>query len=123
MTTRSAAKAQKYQAELLAHAKSYPEAHVDHPWGETVVKIRKKIFVFLGMGTGGVGLSVKLPQSLHDALELPFCKPTGYGLGKAGWVSARFEEKDDVPLGLLESWIEESYRAVAPKTRTPRCQT
>jgi len=30
-------------------------------------------------------------------------------------VSARFEKTDDVPVGLLEQWIEESYAAVAPK--------
>ena len=33
---------------LLEFALSLPEAHEDHPWGETVVKVRKKIFVFLG---------------------------------------------------------------------------
>ena len=64
---------------------------------------------------GPIGLSVKLPESGADALDLPFAKPTGYGLGKAGWVSARFEPKDDPPLEILKGWIRESYRAVAPK--------
>ena len=33
------------------------------------------------------------------ALLLPFATPTGYGLGKSGWVSARFAPSDDPPLG------------------------
>jgi predicted DNA-binding protein (MmcQ/YjbR family) len=44
-----------------------------------------------------------------------FASPTGYGLGKSGWITARFGKKDKVPLGLLEAWIDESYRAIAPK--------
>ena len=36
-------------------------------------------------------------------------------MGKAGWVSAKFEDGDMVPLDMLFSWIDESYRAVAPK--------
>jgi hypothetical protein len=63
-----------------------------------------------------MGLSLKLPESGREALELPFTKPTGYGLGKAGWVSASFSAKDAPPLAILEDWILESYRAVAPKT-------
>ena len=49
------------------------------------------------------------------ALMLPFVKPTGYGLGKAGWVSARFGAKDAIPEDMLRAWIDESYRAVALK--------
>jgi predicted DNA-binding protein (MmcQ/YjbR family) len=91
-----------------------PEAWEDHPWGETVVKVRKKVFVFLGPPDGDEpGLSVKLTDSHHHALSEPGAVPTGYGLGKAGWVT--------MPIGglepdLLEEWIEESYRNVAPKT-------
>ena len=88
------------------------------PWGERVVKVAGKVFVFLGadpLPDGEMGLSVKLPESGRETLELPFTNPTGYGLGKAGWVSASFSAKDAPPLAMLEDWILESYRAVAPK--------
>lgn len=49
------------------------------------------------------------------ALDLPFAEPTGYGLGKSGGVSARFAKVSEVPLDLLKAWIDESYRAIAPK--------
>jgi predicted DNA-binding protein (MmcQ/YjbR family) len=52
------------------------------------------------------------------ALDLPFADPTAYGLGKSGWVTARFERPSDVPLQLLRAWIAESYRAIAPKKLT-----
>ena len=44
---------------------------------------------------------------------LPFTEPTGYGLGKSGWVTAKFD--DTPPLPLLKEWLDESYRAQAPK--------
>ncbi len=103
---------------LREFALSFPEATEDFPWGERVAKVRGKVFVFLGadpVAGSGIGLSVKLPISAEEALELPFTRPTGYGLGKAGWVSASFEPKDSVPIAILEGWIRESYRAVAPK--------
>ncbi len=63
----------------------------------------------------GLSISVKLPESNSLALTLPFAEPTGYGLGKSGWVSAKFASKDRVPLDLLFDWLEESFRAIAPK--------
>jgi hypothetical protein len=51
----------------------------------------------------------------HVALDLPFTEPTGYGLARSGWVTASFAPGERVPLGILEQWVEESYRAVAPK--------
>jgi predicted DNA-binding protein (MmcQ/YjbR family) len=104
--------------ELRKYALSFPGATEDFPWGERVAKVKGKVFVFLGtdpVAGGAMGLSVKLPESGQDALDLPFAKPTGYGLGKSGWVSATFEAKDRPPLEILKEWIEESYRAVAPK--------
>jgi predicted DNA-binding protein (MmcQ/YjbR family) len=102
-------------AQLRKFALSFPEAYEDHPWGETAIKVRGKVFVFMGQGTDGLGLSVKLPQSKEFALEYPFSKPTAYGLGKSGWVSAEFKKGEKPPLDVLKAWIAESYRAIAPK--------
>jgi predicted DNA-binding protein (MmcQ/YjbR family) len=104
--------------ELREYALSFPGATEDFPWGERVAKVKGKVFVFLGRDPvpgGPIGLSVKLPESGQDALDLPFAKPTGYGLGKSGWVSASFEAEDEPPLEILKGWIRESYCAVAPK--------
>ena len=105
------------EAVLRDYALGFPETHEDHPWGHIAVKVKGKAFVFLGgeKGAKELSLSVKLPQSRDMAADLPFAEPTGYGLGKSGWVTARFEKVGDVPVDLLKSWIEESYRAIAPK--------
>jgi predicted DNA-binding protein (MmcQ/YjbR family) len=103
-------------AAIRAYALSFPGAWEDHPWGESVAKVGKKVFVFMGKPSGkAFGLSVKLPQSGFEALELPFAEPTGYGLGKGGWVTATFAKIEEIPVELLEGWIEESYRTIAPK--------
>ncbi len=33
---------------LRSYALSLPEAWEDHPWGETAIKVRKKVFLFMG---------------------------------------------------------------------------
>jgi predicted DNA-binding protein (MmcQ/YjbR family) len=102
---------------LRKYALSFPEAYEDHPWGdEAVAKVNKKIFVFFGSAAEGqIGIAVKLPLEGDFARSLPYCSPTGYGLGKSGWVDARFGPDDDVPVDMLKDWIDESYRAIAPK--------
>ena len=100
---------------LRKHALSYPETREDLPWGESALKVKGKTFVFMWHQPGELRLSVKLPQSREFALEYPFTKPTAYGLGKAGWVSAELTTKDKPPLDILEAWIDESFRAIAPK--------
>ena len=103
------------ELQLLKLALAYPETTEEFPWEERVIKVRGKIFLFLGAVEGRLRLSVKLPQSFLDALTVPGALPTGYGLGKAGWVSLWFDEGEAVPMERLTAWIDESYRAVAPK--------
>jgi predicted DNA-binding protein (MmcQ/YjbR family) len=106
----------KAEEKLRQFALAYPEAFEDFPWGERVIKVRKKIFLFVGADADGLRLSVKLPDSASFALSQPFVTPTGYGLGKSGWVSARFAKGERPPVDVLCDWVDESYRAIAPKT-------
>jgi len=110
-----AKKAKGVEAELRKFALSFPEAREDFPWGERVIKVKGKVFVFMGAADDGFGMSTKLPESGAAALTLPFASPTHYGLGKSGWVSARFAGEEQPPVELLKIWIRESYRAIAPK--------
>lgn len=97
------------------YAVGLPGAWEDHPWNESVVKVGKKIFVFLGMEDGEApGCGMKLTTSNLLALAQPGITPSGYGLGKAGWVSVDLT-KSDLPLEALFDWVVESYRTVAPK--------
>jgi predicted DNA-binding protein (MmcQ/YjbR family) len=96
-------------------AAGLPEAWVDHPWGETVYKVGKKVFVFFGMLDTDVVLrfTVKLRDSHEEAMAFEWVVPAGYGLDRGGWVSA--VAPDDTPLEMITGWVEESYRLVAPK--------
>ena len=100
--------------QLLTYALGLPEAYLDHPWGEDVAKVGKKVFAFFGVeGSCEPGMSVKLNFSHPLALAQPGVTSTGYGLGKAGWVTVRFSSA--TPLEMMREWIDESFRAVALK--------
>lgn len=101
---------------LRAHAMSLPEAHTKSPWpGHLDAAVRGKTFAHMSVEGAPLSMTCKLPESNAAALMLPFAEPAGYGLGKSGWVTARFTENDRPPEDLLRAWIDESYRAIAPK--------
>jgi len=105
----------RVQRTLVEVALTYPEAHEDHPWDHTAIKVRGKMFLVFGGTADLLSITFKLPTSGAEALLLPFTEPPGYGMAKHGWVSARFERGSEAPVSLLVDWIDESYRAVAPK--------
>ncbi|MGW7006419.1 MmcQ/YjbR family DNA-binding protein [Streptomyces sp. NPDC054933] len=104
-------------------ALSLPEAREEFPWGGSVAKVNKKVFVFLGADDGDrpPGFTVKLmDEDVHaDALAAPGAEPARYGLGKSGWVTVPLREGTPA-VEVLCDWIEDSYRAVAPKRLTAR---
>jgi predicted DNA-binding protein (MmcQ/YjbR family) len=97
---------------LLRFALALPEAYEDHPWDETVAKVRNKVFVFFG-GTPKL-MTVKLAESHGHAVSIDGVVPSGYGLGRSGWVNVPVDTPG-LDHELLCEWIEESYRIVAPK--------
>jgi predicted DNA-binding protein (MmcQ/YjbR family) len=103
------------ESELREFALAYPETTEDFPWGERAIKVKGKAFIFMRVTEEEISFSVKLPQSRDMAVDLPWAEPTHYGLGKHGWVTAKLAPKD-VPVDMIKAWIDESFRAVAPKT-------
>jgi predicted DNA-binding protein (MmcQ/YjbR family) len=115
---RTAPKGDRFYAPEMAVRKfalGLPQATEDFPWGHRAFRVGKKVFLFLAWDEGVFSLTAKLPESQSMALTLPFAELTGYGMGKSGWTTARFKGRDTVPVGLLVQWIEESYRAIAPR--------
>lgn len=97
-------------------AEKYPEAEKAFLFGDhEVYRVRRKVFVWLGDSEGGgTYVGVKLKDSNAMALMLPFVTPAAYGMGKWGWIDARFP-RGKLPDNLLKQWIDESYRHTAPK--------
>lgn len=63
-----AADLRRIERRLIKGALSYPEAWEDHPWGEYVVKVGKKISVFFGVPERGrLMVGVKLPDASEFA--------------------------------------------------------
>jgi predicted DNA-binding protein (MmcQ/YjbR family) len=108
-------------ANVIAHLRElglrrYPGAEIKSPWpGHMDLAVNDKTFAYLSAPGDPPHVSMKLPFSRSIALALPGASPTEYGLGKSGWVSMSFDGHPVPPLPQLEEWLDESYRAQAPK--------
>lgn len=102
---------------LRTAALKYPGTTEDFPWGHPAYKIAgKKAFLFLGAyEEGALSVSMKLPYRAEEALKMKGAKPTDYGLGRSGWVTFTYGPKARAPLAKLIDYLDESWRAVAPK--------
>jgi predicted DNA-binding protein (MmcQ/YjbR family) len=96
-----------------------PEAvRVDiEAWGgEPTFRVNGKNFVFSDQEARG--LSVKLPKEEAAAVVAtdPRVEPTGYGLGRHGWISVTLDDpSEEARWQEVEEWVRTSYTLVAPK--------
>jgi hypothetical protein len=108
-----------HMARLEAMTARLPEAErVDvEAWGgEPTFRVRGKTFVFAAHD--GSGISVKLPKDEAEAVVATdrLAEPTGYGLGRHGWVSVRIGPKPSAGRWRqVEEWVRTSYTLVAPR--------
>jgi predicted DNA-binding protein (MmcQ/YjbR family) len=97
-----------------------PEAtRVDiEAWGgEPTFRVRNKNFIFTDQPVSR--MSVKLPIEEAEAVVAtdPGAVPTGYGLGRHGWVSVEVgDTADGQRWEQVEEWVRTSYTLVAPKS-------
>jgi predicted DNA-binding protein (MmcQ/YjbR family) len=109
----------KNMARLEKIVARLPEAErvdIDAWGGEPTFRVRNKNFVFTDHPVSR--MSVKLPVEEAAAVVAtdPGAQPTGYGLGRYGWVSIVVGEADAARWELVEEWVRTSYTLVAPKT-------
>ena len=96
-----------------------PEARrVDiEAWGgEPTFRVVGKNFVFAS--ADGTRISVKLSRDEAAAVVAtdPQAAPTGYGLGRHGWVSVTLERgSSKARWQEVEEWIRTSYCLIAPR--------
>jgi predicted DNA-binding protein (MmcQ/YjbR family) len=84
--------------------------------GEPTFRVRGKNFIFTD--EEATSLSVKLPPEEAAAVIAsdPLVGPTGYGLGRSGWVSVKVAGRTSQKRWReIEEWIRTSYTLVAPK--------
>ena len=95
-----------------------PEAQrVDiEAWGgEPTFRVRGRNFIFCAHDASSI--SVKLPKEEAQAVVATdaTAEPTGYGLGRHGWVSVKVGRDSAARWQQVEEWVRTSYTLVAPK--------
>jgi predicted DNA-binding protein (MmcQ/YjbR family) len=102
--------------QIVARLPEATRVDIEAWGGEPTFRVRGKNFVFAS--PDATSISVKLPK--EEAVAVvgtdPHVAPTGYGLGRHGWVSVTLGAR----LGRarwveVEEWIRTSYTLVAPK--------
>jgi predicted DNA-binding protein (MmcQ/YjbR family) len=108
-----------HEKRIEAIVARLPEAvRVDiEAWdGEPTFRVNGKNFVFAHPEFSSI--TVKLPKEEAEAVVAtdPAVTPTGYGLGRHGWVSVALPAKPTAARwGQVEEWIRTSFTLIAPK--------
>jgi predicted DNA-binding protein (MmcQ/YjbR family) len=96
-----------------------PEAvRVDiEAWGgEPTFRVAGKNFIFAGADGGTITLKLTVDEAAAVVATDPAVVPTGYGLGRSGWVSISLTSRPSAARWReVEEWIRTSYSLVAPK--------
>ena len=96
-----------------------PEAvRVDvEAWGgEPTFRVNGKNFIFTGPDATSVSVKLPLEEAAAVVASDRLVEPTGYGLGRHGWVSVRIPGRTSQSRWQeIEEWIRTSYILVAPK--------
>ncbi len=101
---------------LRTAALSLPETSEGTSCVNRAFKARKKNFLFIGEKPEGVRVMIKVGPSLDEAVTLAAERPQHVSVGKTGWVTLLFPADRAPRTELLERWVNESFRMLAPKT-------
>lgn len=103
---------QPISEELRTAAMALPEASEGTSCVNRAFRVGKKAFFYLGEKPDHIRLMVKLGPSLEAAAAM---NDPRVSVGKHGWTTIRMPNDELFGLDQLNSWISESYRALAPK--------
>lgn len=93
--------------ELLDHCRAYPDAVEEHPWGDTVFKVRGRIFAMTGRQGDRMSVTVKVAPELREILLASGDAFVPAYVGRFGWVGVRLA--DAQRWALAQDLIGESY--------------
>jgi predicted DNA-binding protein (MmcQ/YjbR family) len=102
--------------QIVARLPEAERVDIEAWGGEPTFRVRGKNFVFTDQEASG--LSVKLPKEEAAAVVATdtTAEPTGYGLGRHGWVSVHIGRAGTSRWQQVEEWVRTSYTLVAPKS-------
>lgn len=104
--------------DVQAFCLAFPDAFLDHPWGDVVFKVGKKIFVFASGDTAPLAVTVKIPEALRETwLNGSYTFVPSY-VGRYGWIGIRVV--DEASWDMAQRGIEWSFSRVAGSQRISR---
>jgi predicted DNA-binding protein (MmcQ/YjbR family) len=84
--------------------------------GEPTFRVNGKNFIFTDSEATSVSVKLTPEEAVAVVASDPLVEPTGYGLGRHGWVSVRIARRTSQSRWQeIEEWIRTSYTLVAPK--------
>jgi Protein of unknown function (DUF419). len=85
--------------------------------GEPTFRVRGKNFVFTDQAANSITVKLSKDEAAAVIATDSRATPTGYGLGRHGWVSVEVGDDADAPRWeQVEEWVRTSYTLVAPKS-------
>jgi predicted DNA-binding protein (MmcQ/YjbR family) len=102
-------------AGVVERCRLKPGVSEDHLWGETIFRVRGRVFAFLGR-PHRAAVTVKPPaDDVERLLRHPHVKRARY-VGRFGWLTVKMRDEESLRLAL--DLVDESYRnAVADLQR------
>ena len=113
MTTRNMARLEQIVSRLPESKRVDIEA-----WGgEPTFRVNGKNFVFCDESAGHLTVKLSREEAAAVVATDPHVEPSGYGLGRHGWISVALERSPatDDRWTLVEEWVRTSYTLVAPR--------
>jgi len=107
----------EFKDTLRSFALQYPGAAegiacAATPIEKRTIKAQSKAFLFIGTADVMLKLGELMPEAAELAARRPdLCKAGG----SLGWVTIYIRGDEHPPVELVEKWIDESYRLLAPK--------
>ncbi|OBI89289.1 MmcQ/YjbR family DNA-binding protein [Mycobacterium asiaticum] len=102
--------------DIVARLPEATRVDIEAWGGEPTFRVRGKNFVFSSPDASSITVKLSQEEAAAVVATDADAEPTGYGLGRHGWVSIRLGRKVSAERWReIEEWILTSYSLVAPK--------
>jgi predicted DNA-binding protein (MmcQ/YjbR family) len=102
--------------EIVARLPEAQRVDIESWGGEPTFRVNRKNFVFANPEATSISVKLLPEEAAAVVATDALVEPTGYGLGRHGWVSVKIPSRTTTSRWKdIEEWIRTSYTLVAPK--------
>jgi predicted DNA-binding protein (MmcQ/YjbR family) len=102
--------------EIVARLPEAARVDIEAWGGEPTFRVRGKNFVFSSAEASSITVKLPAEEAVAVVASDSHAEPTGYGLGRHGWVSITVPKRASASRWReIEEWVRTSYILVAPK--------